>query len=341
MADAHLDEPSSPLPPQWPAPHPWRLQALLLALTAVTTTLAGVGIAHAIPFSLLDVAREAPYLLPGLVLRQVAADPVLLVDGLGFSLPLLAILLTHEMGHYLTARVYRVPASLPFFIPMPMGLGTMGAVISMRASSHDRRALLDIGASGPLVGFVVAFGVLLLGFARSEVKGPADLAALSALGGVVVEGDSLAYALARWLVHGSLESGADVWIHPTAWAGWVGLYLTWFNLQPFSQFDGGHVATALLGRRAVWLSLAVFIYLPLMFVLTWNAFWLVLTVLMAVMGRFIGYTHPPVVDARPLGLRRTVIAVLCTVLFVATLVPDPWHEAEVPERYKIDAIQPG
>ncbi len=328
MAEHPEVQPSAD-PLEAPARSPWRLQLLLLLATALTTTLAGVGVAHALPFSIIEFSAAAPFVFLGTVLRAVARQPSLLLDGLGFSVPLMAIFLTHEMGHYVTARRYGVEASLPYFIPLPMGLGTLGAVIGMRPDSRDRGVLLDIGAAGPLVGFVVAFGVLLLGFARSEVKSAEELQAIAAGAGVVVEGDSLIYALARWIVHGPLEPGADVWIHPTAWAGWVGLYLTWFNLQPFSQFDGGHVAAALFGRRAAWLSLGVFVYLPLLFVVTGNAFWLVLGVLMLVMGRLIGYTHPPIEGTRPLNLRQKIVAGLCALLFVTTLVPDPWHTVEV------------
>jgi len=314
----------------------WAMQLGLFLLTCVSTTLAGVGIAHSIPFTLIDFVSDPPFIVAGLVVQALVHRPALLLDGLGFSLPLMSIFLTHEMGHYLTARYYRVPASLPYFIPLPLGLGTLGAVIGMRPDANDRRVMLEIGAAGPLAGFVVAFVVLLLGFSWSDVKSAAELAVLAQGGGIVVEGDSLIYAFARWLVHGSLEPGADVWIHPTAWAGWVGLYLTWFNLQPFSQFDGGHVAAAVFGKRARWLSLSVFLYLPLLFVFTFNAFWLVLAVIMALIGRGIGYTHPPLYDERPLQRRQVIIAVLCALLFVTTVVPNPWH---ADERFVVEQSQ--
>lgn len=306
------------------------LQLSLLALTCLTTTFAGVGIAHGLAFSLLSFSPAAPFVGLGPVLNAIVTKPQLLVDGLAFSAPLMAILLVHEMGHYLVARSYGVAASLPYFIPFPMGLGTLGAIIGMRANTRDRGVLLDIGAAGPMAGFVVAFVVLLVGFAHSEVKTAAELSAFAAGGNLVVEGDSLIYGLARWLVHGRLAPGADVWIHPTVWAGWVGLYLTWFNLQPFGQFDGGHVSAAVFGPRAIWLARGVFVYLGLLFVLSFNFFWLVLSVIMVVLGQFIGVAHPPLDPLPPLRWRHKLVAGICALLFFGTLVPNPWHQVKAP-----------
>jgi membrane-associated protease RseP (regulator of RpoE activity) len=186
---------------------------------------------------------------------------VFVTHGWQFAVPLLAILLAHEFGHYFAARYHRVPASLPYFIPVPfIGLfGTLGAVIAMPARIRSRNALLDIGASGPIAGLVVAIPVLVWGIAHSSVQAHG--------GSYTQEGQSLLYVALKWLVHGTIPAGHDVYLHPAAFAGWGGLLLTMINLLPFGQLDGGHIAYALFGekqnRAAPWIQralLALFLY---------------------------------------------------------------------------------
>ncbi len=167
-------------------------------------------------------------------------------DGLSYSLPLLLILVFHEAGHYFAARLHGEPASLPYFIPLPPGLGmfgTMGAVIGMSSMTPNRRKLIDIGAAGPLLGLAVALPVLFYGLSLSEVK------PLAGVG--MQEGNSLLYALMKHAVKGEWlpGNGRDVNLHPTAWAGWAGLLITMLNLMPIGQLDGGHIATAYFGQR--------------------------------------------------------------------------------------------
>ncbi|MEY4515175.1 MAG: hypothetical protein RLZZ450_7297 [Pseudomonadota bacterium] len=165
-------------------------------------------------------------------------------EGLRYSIPLMSILLSHEFGHYIAARIHGVPASPPFFVPMPLQpLGTMGAVILMRGRIARRDALLDIGAAGPLAGMVVALPVLIYGIATSPVLPTVPHA------GDLIEGRSLLYiALLHWL-KGPIPDGSDIWLNPTAFAGWAGLLVTMINLIPAAQLDGGHVAYALFGER--------------------------------------------------------------------------------------------
>ncbi|HXI59586.1 MAG TPA: site-2 protease family protein, partial [Polyangia bacterium] len=168
-----------------------------------------------------------------------------IADGLPYSVPLLMILVCHEFGHYFTARAHGVDASLPFFIPLPpgLGLGTMGAVIGMRNVTSDRRKLIDIGAAGPLCGLAVAIPVILYGLSLSKV-GPAVPHSLQ-------EGNSLLYAVLKFISKGAWLPGnnQDVFMHPTAWAGWAGLLVTMINLLPIGQLDGGHIATAYFGNN--------------------------------------------------------------------------------------------
>ncbi|MFI5309062.1 MAG: site-2 protease family protein, partial [Polyangiales bacterium] len=164
--------------------------------------------------------------------------------ALAYSVPLMAILLAHELGHYIAARIHRVPASLPYFIPFPLPpLGTMGAVILMRDRIAKRNALLDIGAAGPLAGLCVALPVLVYGIAVSPVQPEAH--------GVTyyMEGRSLLYLFLLHALKGPIPAGQDIMLGPTAFAGWAGLLVTMLNLIPAVQLDGGHVACALLGER--------------------------------------------------------------------------------------------
>ncbi len=292
----------------------------------------------------LFLATLATTLWAGFGLSPLAAGAPtfanVLRGGLPFAASLVAILFTHEMGHYLLARRYGVRATLPYFIPVPFGAGTLGAVIRMRSAIPSRRAVLDIGAAGPLAGLAVAVPLLLVGYALSEVKEIAAPASASAfvspfalvralvegrpLGGGASSlqffGDSLLTWGARWLVLGDLPPGHDVILHPVAFAAWLGLLVTTLNLVPAGQLDGGHVLYALLGRRralaagravgAGLLAAGVF--------LSWN--WLVWWFL----TRFVvGLRHPAALVEEPLDGRRRAIAWLSLALFVATFVPVP------------------
>jgi membrane-associated protease RseP (regulator of RpoE activity) len=231
-----------------------------------------------------------------------------------------------------------VPASLPYFIPVPfIGLfGTLGAVIAMPDRIRSRNALLDIGASGPLAGLVVALPVLFWGVAESKVlphAAPYDQ-----------EGQSLLYFAVKWLVHGSIPEGHDVFLHPAAFAGWGGLFLTMINLLPFGQLDGGHISYALFGERqnraAPWIRLAL---VPLfLYVLATNLvpalrsgeegatvlaignslFWLIWYALLGVLARFSGQAHPPC-EPGELSPWRRGIAWFCLILFVVLFMPRP------------------
>jgi membrane-associated protease RseP (regulator of RpoE activity) len=181
-----------------------------------------------------------------------------LLKGLTFAIPLMAILLAHELGHYVAARIHGVPASPPVFIPFPWPpLGTMGAVILMRGRIARRDALLDIGAAGPLAGMVVALPVLAYGIVTSPV--------LPLVPGMSyeMEGRSLLYSALLWLLKGPIPQGHDIMLSPTAFAGWAGLMVTMINLIPAGQLDGGHVAYALFGERQERYSRALRRALPL------------------------------------------------------------------------------
>lgn len=176
-----------------------------------------------------------------------------LLSGVPFSSALLGILLAHEMGHYFVSRYHGVPASLPYFIPVPTFIGTMGAVIRMHGVIRDRGILFDIGIAGPLAGLVIAVPAAWIGLHLSEV-----IEVGSAAGGIAL-GDSLLFAaMTRW-VFGPLGETQTVLLHPVAFAGWLGFFVTCLNLLPMGQLDGGHVTYGILGPRHRIASRCVFI----------------------------------------------------------------------------------
>lgn len=249
--------------------------------------------------------------------------------GWTFGVPLMAILLTHEFGHYFAAMIHRVPASLPYFIPLPLvGLfGTMGAVISMPERIRSRNALLDIGAAGPLAGMVVAIPVLIIGLLQSPVR------AVSGHG--LLEGQCLLYSLLKHLTLGEIPAGHDVFLTGTALAGWVGLLITMLNLIPIGQLDGGHIAYALFGDRqdriATWLHrglLGVFAYNVVLYrSAAPGMVWVVWFGLLLLLKRFSGEVwHPPTDFGEKLSPGRRVVAIGCLVLFVILFMPTPMRE---------------
>ena len=205
----------------------WRIHAQLFILTVASVFLMG-----------LDGAPAKP-----IWWRSLA--PLSLRHGLLFTGSLLAILVAHESGHYVAARIHKVEASLPYFIPMPFvsPWGTMGAVIRMRGTIPTRRALLDIGASGPLAGLVLAIPLYLWGTAHPEFVNP------STTEGYMMLGDSLLSRLLDHFVAPPVPPGMMVMSSPVAYGAWVGLFVTMINLLPVGQLDGGHVAYALFGPR--------------------------------------------------------------------------------------------
>jgi membrane-associated protease RseP (regulator of RpoE activity) len=310
-----------------PGPIRWKTNLALFVATVASVFFAGAEYAE----TLKHLPAHAG---AGEVLRAV-------LGGYPYAVPLLAILLAHEFGHYFAARYHDVDASLPYFLPMPIisPFGTWGAVISMRGRIRSRDALLDIGASGPLAGLVVALPVLAYGLAHS----PIILASSSG----AQEGQSLLYLLMKRVVLGPIPPGHDVLLSPIAFAGWCGLFVTALNLLPVGQLDGGHVAYALFGPRQNGFArklhaslLLVFAYNAAVFVVpvvrahAWSRldlaignsiFWLFWFGLLFVMRFFGGRDHPPT-EPGELSPVRKVVAVVTLALFVLLFMPTPWAQ---------------
>lgn len=276
---------------------------ILFAITLLTTTMAGAYMAGV----------DHPLL-----------SPSGLISGLTFSVPLMAILLFHELGHYFTARRNNVNVTLPFFIPAPFPsvfiIGTFGAFIRMKSPPRSRRIMFDVGAAGPWAGMLLAVPAVIIGLRHSEI------APLDHGGGGLELGNSLLFlGLARWIL-GVDPNSVTINLHPIAFAGWIGLFVTTLNLLPVGQLDGGHVVYALFGRRHRGISRFFVISCVLMVVVPWLLGWSFWTgwLLWAVLLVFLGLGHPAAMDTdTPLDPRRRVAAWLTIVLFAITFSPVP------------------
>ncbi len=313
-----------------PRPKYW-LHGLLLLLTLLTTLIVGARLEynflHNLPaFNLQDDA------LPMFPLGWILHDPKNLLLGVPFAGTLMAILLAHEMGHYVFCMRYGVDATLPFFIPAPTLIGTLGAFIRIKSPIRSREALFDIGIAGPIAGFVVATIVLLLSMFLSKPMSPATPPS------DVQFGMPLIFQFMYWFVgllrgpwHAPLSHLA---LHPTAIAAWVGMFATALNLLPGGQLDGGHIVYAVWPRAHRHIgNLVIGILLPLGFVAifrekgwlgnSWSGWagWLVWVVFIALSG-----LRHPIVPAYPgVGSRRKWLALVALAMFVVTFVPEPFR----------------
>lgn len=255
-----------------------------------------------------------------LLLFAVTAASVYLSGGPRLALGLLSILFAHEMGHYVACRLYRVDATLPFFIPAPFLslVGTLGAFIRIRGRIPHRRALFDIGIAGPLAGFAVCLPVLWLGVLEARVV-PLDLDS-----GIYL-GEPLLFQWAAHAFHGTIPDGSTLALGPLGLAAWFGLFVTALNLIPIGQLDGGHVTYALLRRRAALISrIGSWTCLLLIY---FGPNWLLWSILLRILGR----QHPPTAsDAAPVGRGRSAVGILGLIVFAVCFVPNPivfsWQE---------------
>jgi membrane-associated protease RseP (regulator of RpoE activity) len=274
-----------------------RLQVLLFLLTAATTFAAGV-------------VGWQPMLL-GVDDSLATAMGPHWQRGLVYMTAVLAVLAAHEAGHFVAARIHGIPATLPFFIPVPILLtGTMGAVIGMEGARADRRQLFDIALAGPLAGLVVAVPLLALGMLEASA--------------VPAEDNPFALPLlARWIlaaVRPGLEPGTTIAPNALFMAGWVGLLVTGLNMIPISQLDGGHVACAVFGRRGNWVARGVLLAAIAAIIAFRHYNWVVMVVVVTLLG----VDHPPIRDEdRPPGGLRTVLGLAALLIPIVTFMPEP------------------
>ncbi len=290
----------------------WWLHLALFLITLATTTVAGAALTGMPPAETIRALQAWDILVLWPAVR----------DGLPFSLTLLAILGVHEMGHYVAARLHGVKVTLPFFVPLPLAgsLGTLGAVIFIRSPLMNRRALFDVGIAGPLAGLVLAIPLYLIGLnADATVGYPTTWVDLNI---TRVANPPLLDWIAPLVVQTDNLDRFVFYRHPMALAAWFGVLLTALNLLPIGQFDGGHVAYALLGRRAWPLATIIFSVLVALGLFGFWFAWLI----WAFMGLLTGLRHPPPHDdLTPLGLTRTVIGTITMLLFLVMIVPVPFY----------------
>jgi membrane-associated protease RseP (regulator of RpoE activity) len=308
---------------------------VMFILTVLTVFLAGTY------YTLGGIYQGPPDPTLQMLLPAIRAS---LGGGLAFTVSLLAILVTHEFGHYLAGRYHRTSVTLPYFIPIPLPpLGTMGAFIRLKEPPKNRRILLDIGIAGPLAGLVVAIPVLIIGLMLSKVSPiPAQLPPGS---GLTIEGNSIIYLLAKLLVFGRLLpdfgsyqglaalqhwivyfftgrplplGGVDVILSPVAWAGWAGLLVTSLNLIPAGQLDGGHLIYVLFGKRANVLLPFILVVLVILGIF-WPGWWLWALLIFA-----LGRLHAdPLDQITSLDPARKALAVLGILVFILVFIPVP------------------
>ena len=280
------------------------LHVLLLVLTLISTTVVGAGMAT-------DFAHNRPfeYGLDGYVIAW--HHPAYLLSGLPFALCLLTILMAHEMGHYLASRYYRVNVTLPFFLPAPTLIGTMGAFIRIRSAVPTKRAMFDIGIAGPIAGFITLLTPLAVGVSLSKVI-PGI-----AVKGELIFGTPLILRAFEWIQFPGV-SPDDLCLHPIARAAWAGLLATALNLLPIGQLDGGHILYTIVGERMKVLSyifIAALIPLGIFFAYSW----LVWALLLFLIAR----RHPVILDDRPLSPKRRWLAFGALLILILSFTPSP------------------
>ncbi len=283
----------------------WLLNLVLFIATFLSTTAFGMSVV-----SSFRAAR--PLDLDGIFMGYIALwrGDAAFWQGLYFSVPLLVILLAHEFGHYVACRKTGVEATLPFFLPSPVFLGTFGAFIRIKSPIYSRKQLFDIGVSGPVAGFIALLPFLFVGSAWSQpVHGGLQPDS-------VTLGLPLVMRIAEWVTLGSVH---EVWaLHPFAVAAWAGLLATAMNLIPMGQLDGGHIVYAAAGERwhrwSSFLFLAALAGLGFIYHAWW--FWVVLMF-------FLGRRHPLVYDSTPIEKPRMLLAFVAAFLFLLSIAAVP------------------
>ncbi len=275
--------------------HPLLVPITLFILTALTTLLAGAYQEGANPLK----------------------NPVELLAGGPFAITLLLILFCHEMGHYIASRCYGVQVTPPYFVPgpwFPFGIGTFGAFIRIKSPIFKKKALLDIGAAGPIAGFVVSIFAVAIGLHSSQIVQIPHGIALIRLG------DPLIFTMIAKALGKMPPEGYDIALNSVAFAGWIGFFVTTLNLLPIGQLDGGHIMYALLGNKHRYISMAAIVILLMLGLNGWKGWYL-----WAVLTAFIGVNHPPVIDGpTPLDFKHRMVAFTSFLIFIVTFMPNPF-----------------
>jgi len=265
--------------------------------------------------STLNIVLFIATLVSVFLIGSAKEDGIDIPAGLMYAGSLLSILVAHEAGHYVVGRLRGAAVSLPYFIPFPFSIfGTMGAVIVQREPFEDRRAMLEIGIAGPIAGFIVALPLYMIGLTLSPLQ------PVPAAGSFLTLGDSLLTHFLGVLQFGWLNpaNGVDVFLHPIAFGAWIGLLLTGINLIPAGQLDGGHIASALLGGKAKYLSYAMIAVMIALSAISTS--WLLWAVLLFIFGR----NHPPALNkAARLDALHYGLGIVALLMLLLVFVPRP------------------
>jgi membrane-associated protease RseP (regulator of RpoE activity) len=308
-----------------PPRHRYWIHLLLLLITLYTTLVVGARMEYNFLHNLptFYTANDSMAIFPGIW----ALDPAHLALGIPFAFTLMLILLAHEMGHYLYCVRYGIWATLPFFIPFPTLIGTLGAFIRIRSPIRSRAALFDIGIAGPIAGFVVSVVVLFfsLGLCHPRIALPAS------------DSIELGYPLIFYLMHGilaamGLAKGASalpldhVYLHPMAVAAWVGMFATALNLLPGGQLDGGHIIFSLTPRaHRVVSTLTILALVPLAYY-SWVG-WFLWAILLGLSGM----RHPMVPEWPGISGNRRWLALFGLLMLILSWTPTPIRHNSLPE----------
>jgi membrane-associated protease RseP (regulator of RpoE activity) len=276
------------------------LALFLLAATLITTTLVGVRIA-------------------GVDLTQLQNNPRIFFQGLPYALALMTILGIHEMGHYLTARFYKIRSTLPYFIPIPFFLGTFGAFIQMRSPIPNRKALFDVGIAGPLAGFMATLPLVIWGLANSDVVPLTENTGLLNPDALNPHYSILVALLAKLALGSALTAKSAIDLHPVAVAGFLGLIVTALNLMPVGQLDGGHIVHAMFGQRTAMFIGQIARLLLLLLSLVQSEFFIWAIILL-----FIPLVDEPALnDVTELDTKRDTLGLLAMALLIIIVLPMP------------------
>lgn len=299
----------APVPPDRPRR---LLPTILFVATFCTTTAAGIF--WYAGYAVVSSTEARSFL-------DLLTDPSYLKGGMLFSIPILIILVGHELGHYLTCVRYGIRATLPHLIPVPPTLfgfplnpfGTFGAVIRIKALFQNRRQLFDVGIAGPLAGFFFILPALALGVFYSH-----EFVTEGTSGIYLNFGEPLLLKIAGRLF--LANPNADITLHPIGWAAWFGMLATSLNLLPIGQLDGGHIVYAVLGRRGHRIiSFATLGILLVLGVMVWPGY-----LLFGALVFFLAFRHPPIAtDYPPLGRARILLAILALIVLILTFIPVP------------------
>ncbi len=292
-----------------PSRREWALSAILLILTLGSTSFAGLC-------ALVNSDFVTAFF-------AFIRNPRVILLGLPFSIPLVGILLAHELGHFLTCRHYGMRCTPPYFIPIPISLaGTFGAFIKIKSPFRNRKVLFDIGVSGPLAGFIFVLPTLLLGIHLSHLVPKGRI-----LPGHLSFGEPLIFRLLGMLLLGYDPARQDMLAHPMAMAAWVGLLATSLNLLPIWQLDGGHIAYAIFGRTAQKkLSIAVIAMLVLLSFVQWPPSYSLLffATLILVLGARMRFFHPQTLaEDEKLGPGRLLLGFIALLILLLSFTPVP------------------